>query len=170
MSTTAKQVVDGTVNRAKPLGVPGGFEAAHVSFSLPRRLMRDFCAVVLSAPLAMGNTGDDVPACCPIAGEHIGHQLTWDILQSFQQLAKEACGGVFVPSLLHEDIQDLAILIDRTPQIVARAINRDKHFVEMPGVAPSPLALPKRLRDSLSELQTPLAHGFVTHRYPALSE
>ena len=111
MSPAAKQVVDGAMNREKTLGLPRRFEPAHVSFSLPRRLMGDFRAVVLPAPLAMNYTREDLPACCPIAGELIGHQHMRDILQPFQQLAKEAFGGVFYsvvsapgyPASLHPD-------------------------------------------------------------------
>ena len=55
MSTATKWGVDGTMNREKSLGGPWGFKPTYVSFSLPYRLMRDFCAVALSASLAMGS-------------------------------------------------------------------------------------------------------------------
>ena len=87
MSTTTKEGVDGTMNGEKSLGVSWGFEPAHVSFSLPRRLMRDFCAVVLPAPLAMENTREDLASGRPIAGKLISHQFPRDIVQFFQQLA-----------------------------------------------------------------------------------
>jgi hypothetical protein len=45
-----------------------------------------------------------------------------DILQPFQQLAKEAFGGVFVAPFLPQDIQLLSILIDSTPQIEALSL------------------------------------------------
>ena len=138
MSPAAKQVVDGAMNREKTLGLPRRFEPAHVSFSLPRRLMGDFRAVVLPAPLAMNYPREDLPACCPIAGELLGHQHMRDILQPFQQLAKEVFGGVFIQPFLRQDIQHLSILIDRTPQLVALSTNWDKHFVEELRVTPPP--------------------------------
>jgi hypothetical protein len=57
MVTVAKQVADGIMNREKTLGLPWGFEPAHLSFSLPRRLLGDFRAVVLPTSLAMRYTG-----------------------------------------------------------------------------------------------------------------
>ena len=53
MSTAAKQVVNGTMNRQKPLCLSRGFEPAHLSFSLPCRLMRDFRSIVSAAILAV---------------------------------------------------------------------------------------------------------------------
>jgi hypothetical protein len=141
VSATAKKIVDRTMSREKTLGLSWGLESTHLAFSLPRRLMRDFRTVVLSTSLAMGDAGDELAPGRSIAGEFISHQLMRDILQPFQRLAQEACRSVFVPPFLHQDIQDLAILINRAPQIVALSINCDKHLVDVPHVAQLPLAM-----------------------------
>ena len=43
---------------------------------------------------------------------------TRDVLKDFQQLAKELLGGFLVPARLDEDIEYLAILVDRAPKLL----------------------------------------------------
>ena len=89
-------------------------------------------------------------------------------MQPLQQLTKEALGSTLVPTLLDKDIQHLAILIDRAPQIVALSVHRDKHFVEMPRVPRSPLAMPQLPRKLLPKFPTPLADRLVADGDPTL--
>ena len=47
-----------------------------------------------------------------------------------------------IPSWLHEDVQDVTVLIHGAPQVLLATLDRDEHLVEMPGVshptAPAP--------------------------------
>ena len=56
--------------------------------------------------------------------------------------AKESHRGVPIPSWLHEDVQDVTVLIHSAPQVLLATLDRDEHLVEMPGVshptAPAP--------------------------------
>ncbi len=54
---------------------------------------------------------------------------------ALQELAKEATRCALVAPLLHQNIDDFAILIDRAPQILQLATNLDQHFVQMPMIA-----------------------------------
>src|SRR2546425_1142506 len=56
------------------------------------------------------------------------------------------------------------------PEIATLPLNRYKDLVEMPRVTQSPLTMPKPLGKQWSNLHTPLAHGFVTDRHPAVSQ
>ncbi len=38
----------------------------------------------------------------------------------------------------HEDVQDVTVLVDRAPQILAATLDRDEHLVERPGVSQPP--------------------------------
>ena len=49
-----------------------------------------------------------------------------------QQLAQQAFGRLCAPVTLNQKIQNLAFLIDRTPQPVFSTADSDHHFVEMP--------------------------------------
>jgi hypothetical protein len=46
MPANSEQILDGIVEREKPLGVPCGFESAHLPSPLARRLMRDLGSIV----------------------------------------------------------------------------------------------------------------------------
>src|SRR5262249_19864000 len=108
MAAEAKEIIGWAMDRQEPLCLPRGFEAAHLSFLLPGRLMGDSRRFVLPAPLAVSHTGQHPPARCPRAPKLIGHQFGGDILNPFKQLAKEAFRSVFVPPFLYQDIEHLA--------------------------------------------------------------
>ena len=46
MATDPEEVLHDTVYRREALKMGGGLEAAHPAFTLPHRLVRDYCAVV----------------------------------------------------------------------------------------------------------------------------
>jgi len=71
---------------------------------------------------------------------------------------------------LHQDINDIAILIDRTPEVVPLPLNGDKDFINMPGVTQPPLAFLEVAGVVRSKLLAPLAHGFVGHRDSPFSQ
>ena len=148
----AKQIVNRTVHRQKVLCVARRFEPAHVAFPLASRLMRDFGAVIHPLPSVMHDTRAEVSTCCSIAARVVGHDRARHVPQPFQQLAKETLCGTGVPSLLHENIEHFSILVYRTPQIMTRSSNRNKHFIEIPRVTQSPLAPPNPLRERCPEL------------------
>jgi hypothetical protein len=58
-----------------------------------------------------------------ITAELVGDDGARNVLQSFQQFAKEFLCGLFVTPWLHEDIEHFAILIDGAPQVLQLAID-----------------------------------------------
>ena len=90
VSATAKQVVDGTMNGEKTLSMSWRLEASHLALSLPSRLMRNLSPIIQVSVLAMGDTGQQLPARHSIAAQLIGDKETRHIEQTFQQLTKEA--------------------------------------------------------------------------------
>jgi hypothetical protein len=62
MPCEAKEIVDRTLDRKKPLRLPWGFEPAHMVFPLPRRLMRDFRAIVAAAIWAVADARQELAA------------------------------------------------------------------------------------------------------------
>ena len=75
-----------------------------------------------------------------LAPELFGHHLQGDSALSLQQLTEQALRRTSVSPPLNEDIKDVTVLVDRTPQVVAVTLNRDKYLVEVPGVDEAPLA------------------------------
>jgi hypothetical protein len=73
-----------------------------------------------------------------------------------------------IPVRLNEKIKYSTVLIHGPPQIVTFLLDRDKDFVEMSGIAEAALAIPQHFGNRRTKFQTPLPHGFVTDRHPAL--
>jgi hypothetical protein len=84
-------------------------------------------------------------------------------------LASPPLGGAISP-LLHQNIQDDAMLIDSAPQVVQHAPDADEHFVEVPRVAwPRPPSS-QSSGELGTELQAPESDAFVGHQDPAFGQ
>ena len=80
---------------------------------------------------------------------------------------EEPLGRRRIAPALDQDVEDISVLVDRTPQIVLLAANADEHLVHVPLVAglwPSPL---QHIGEDLAEAQTPLADALVADDDPA---
>ena len=86
----------------KLLGLPDGFEPPHVAFAPSGRLVRDFAAVVEIPALPMLDARQDLAFGGSIGAEFVGHDHTWRVAQTLQQLAKEALGGFCVAAALNQ--------------------------------------------------------------------
>ena len=135
MSPDSEEIQHESVDREKPLRVHGGFEPAHLSLALSRRLMRHLCAVVRVSVRAMGDGRHDCSVRSPVAAQLVGDQSHGLTLLALHQLAKKACGSPAVATCLDEDIEDVAIVIDGTPERVPPSLDGDEDLVQVPGVA-----------------------------------
>ena len=92
MSPDSEEIQHESVDRENPLRVRSGFEPAHLSLALSRRLMRNLCAVVLVSVRAMGDGRHDRSVRSPVAAQLVGDQSHGLTLLALQELAKKACG------------------------------------------------------------------------------
>ena len=77
----------------------------------------------------------------------VGDQSSRNTALGFQQLPKESDGCSPIPVRLHEDVQDVTVLVYCAPQILLATLDRDEHLVEMPGVShPTAYGATKRPR------------------------
>ena len=107
---------------------------------------------------------------CRVASELIAHEPPRLTALTLEKLAKESLCRTAIAPLLDENIDEIAILIDGTPQILPMAANRDEDLVEMPDIAEPPL-VPLELRGvAWAELPTPLANRFVGDHNSALGQ
>src|SRR5882757_8922369 len=97
------------------------------------------------------------------------HRLRREALLA-EQLAHELDGCAFVPSALNKDFENLALIIDRAPQLHMLAGDPDDHLVEMPAIARPRAAPPQPACDNRPEFQHPAAHRLVRDIEPALGE
>lgn len=74
--------------------------------------MRIFCSVVQALVPSMLDARHDALLRCLVAAQPVGNHHSRHILAALKQLAEEFLGRGFVPSALHQDIEDVAILIN----------------------------------------------------------
>jgi len=75
----------------------------------------------------MLDTGHDLSFGGGVAGQFVGNDHSWDVLQAYAQLAEEFLGCVLVAPTLYQDIQDVAVLIHSSPQIGGFAVDFQVH-------------------------------------------
>ena len=146
MSPDSEEIQHESVDREKPLRVRSGFEQAHLSLALSRRLMRNLCAIVRVSVRAMGDGRHDRSVRSLVAAQLVGDQSPRLTLLALQQLAKKTFGSPAVTTRLDEDIEDVAILIDGTPEIVPPESRKFTGFlVRLSRAPPNTLALARVL-------------------------
>jgi hypothetical protein len=88
-----------------------------------------YCSVVEVAVLPVFYARQDLSFGRPVAFQLIGNEDPGNVLASFEELAEELFGGRRITAPLHKDIEHTAVLIHRPPQIMASALNREKHLI-----------------------------------------
>lgn len=162
----AEVLRDGTIHCEEPLGLAGGLKPLHAPFPLPRRLMGVFRPVVQIAMLPMLNAGQALVYGGTVASQLIGDDDSWNVREIFEPLAEELFRSRLIPAALHEDIKDVPVLVDGTPEIVACAVDPHKHLVRVPCVPRSRTSASQLIGILLPELQPPLTDRFVRHNKP----
>ena len=96
-----------------------------------------FGAIVEISALPMLSSGKQLTLRHAVASQFVGDDHPWLVLQSDQKPFEEALGGFGIASPLNQDIEDYAVLINGTPEIVLDALNPHEHFVQVPLIARS---------------------------------
>ncbi len=161
MPPHAKQVLDDCVSGQEALCLAGRLEAAHLSLSLPGRLVGDLGAVVGVLPRIVPHGGHGGPMRCAIAPQFVGHEAHRLCALALQELAEEALCCSSITTCLHEEVDHVAVLIDGTPEILPLALDSHEELVQEPRVTQS-LVAPLQLAGVLgAELPAPLTDGLV---------
>ena len=69
-----------------------------------------------------------------VAAEFIGDDHPRHVLQVFEQLAEESFDGHRISAGPDQNVEHVAVLVDRAPQVVPRAVDPEEHFVAVPFV------------------------------------
>jgi hypothetical protein len=78
----------------------------------------------------------DLPLGGSVAFQLIGDDDPWNVLASFEALAEEFLHGRLISPALDENIQHMAVLVHGAPEVMPLTVDRQKHLVEVPLVAP----------------------------------
>ncbi len=157
-------------SRAKVLGMPRRLESLHAIFALPCGTMGVLTAAIEIATLPVFHPGQDLALRCAIALQLVRDDHPWHVLQALEQLAKELLGGLLIPPTLDQDVEHIVVLVDSTPQVMAFAIDREKHLIKMPLVPWLGAATLQPIRVILPKLETLLADGFMGDVDPACKQ
>src|SRR6266487_9146 len=158
----------GAISRKKALRMPCRFKPPHFPFTQSRRLVGILGSIVQSFVLAMLHSRQDFPFRRTITGEFVGNDHARDVGEPFEQLTEKSFGCMLVTSALYQDIQHVAVLIHRPPQVVLLATNREYDLVQMPFVPTARTAVAQFIGVGLSKLQAPLMDGFIREDDTAL--
>jgi hypothetical protein len=147
--------------------VSPGVELPHAALSHVGQLMSRLGAIVQIPVPPMFHTGEDLAQGRPIAVQLSCDHDPRDVGQALEQLTKELLRGSFIASVVDHDIEHVAVLIHRPPQIVTFALHRENDFVHvllvlspgMPGAQPTGIGWPRFL--------APIPHGVACQQHPA---
>jgi hypothetical protein len=128
---------DGPMAREEALHVPRRLESAHRPFPLAARLVGIFRAVVEVSMLPMLHARQDLPLGRAIAFELVCHNHPRDVRQALEKFPEEFLGSVLVTSPLHEDVEDIPVLIHGAPQILPLAIDWQEDLIQVPLISRS---------------------------------
>ena len=140
--THVEEIANNTMYRQEALRLSNGLELAHLAFPLLGRLMRHFREVVRIAPGVVDDGRHDRAARCSVASQLVGDEAARLPTLALQQLAEESPCGRGVSSALDEDVEDITILVNGSPQVVSVASDGDEDLVKEPGVSESTLPPP----------------------------
>src|SRR5262245_29075187 len=163
MPSWSKVRGDAAKRRQEPLGMPHRFKAFHRPFALSGGLMRVLGAIVQILRPAMLHRRHELAVSHPVAGQFVGHQHARYIPQTLEQFAEEPLGCCGVSPRLHQHLQDVAVLVDCTPQVMGDAVDLHEDLIEVPLVAGAGAAPAQLVGVGLPELGAPAPDRLITH-------
>lgn len=110
------------------------------------------------AVLPMFHTGQDLALRRPLVVRLVRADHPRHIGQALRQLAKARLRGLLIPLPLHEDIQDVAVLIHRPPEIVPFTVDGEKHLIQTLRTPRSGPLVPQVMGIGLPALPAPIPH------------
>ena len=132
--------------------------------------MRILGPIVLLQALLMVAGKPKMPDGSAVGAQLVSRHLFRREALLAEQLAHQPDGCALVPSALNQDLEDLALMIDRAPQIHMPAGDAGDHFVEMPAITRSRTAPPQSPSDRRSEFEHPTANALVGDVEPTLGK
>lgn len=129
MPSDPKEIQDNSVDRQESLCLTGRFEPSHLALTLPGWLMRDFSTIVGVSACVVEDGRHHSPMRCPVALQLVGDQAPRFAFLALQELSKEPLGCTPIATWLHQYVDDIAVLIDRAPEILPLALDRHEELV-----------------------------------------
>lgn len=142
----------------------------HLTFLLASVLVRNLSPVVLVLSSSMYHRREDLTVCGGIAAKFVRYELPRYLALMFQRPTKESFSGSTVSALGDQNIDNVPILINRPPQVVELAPDRDEQLIYVPDITQSSLFPAQRSSIGRPKLEAPVPDGFVRDGNAALGE
>jgi hypothetical protein len=142
----------------------------HFALAAARRLMGIFGAIVLPQSLLMTAAQLEVPEGRAVGAKLVGREQFRRETLLPEELAHQPEYSPLVAAALNQHVENLAFVVDGTPQVHPFASNPDYHLVEVPSVARAWAAPPQLSCDPGPEFQNPAPHRFIGNLQAALGE
>ena len=81
-----------------------------------------------------------------VAGELVGDDHPWHLPQALAQSAEELLCGHRVSARLDQNVEHVAVLVDRAPQLPLCAVDLDEHLIEVRFVTQPPTTAAQLIR------------------------
>ena len=170
MALEVEGVVNRTVHAEKALGGSSRLEPLQFALASSDCLMRILRPIVFPKPLLMPAGQSQTPERRGVGAQLVSDQGFRRKPLLLEQLAHQPQRRPGVASALDQHVEDLALVIDGTPQIHPLAGDPHHHLVEMPAIA-RPRATPTQPScDRGTELQHPAPHRFVGDVKPSFGQ
>jgi hypothetical protein len=161
--TRSEVLGNGAIRGEKALRVPWGFKALQAPLALAGGLVGVLRAVVPIAVRPMLDAGPDLPLGRSITVELVRQDHARDIREPLEPRAKASLRRLLVSPPLHRNIEHVALLIHRSPEIMTPPTNGEAYFIQVPRVAQSGAPTTPLIGAGWPRLHTPLANAFVGH-------
>ena len=135
MALKVEGVVDGGVYAEKTLGRSSRLKSLHFVLPPSHRLMGVFGSIVVSEPLLMRAGQSQTPERGGVGAQLVGDKQFGSEALLFEQLAHQPQRRSTVAPALNQHVEDLAFVVDGTPQIHPLAGDPHHHLVEVPAIA-----------------------------------
>ncbi len=93
--------------------------------------MRILCPIVLSQPLLVPRPQADIAESSRVGSQLVGHDDGRCKLVLLEERAHQLPGSTCVSPSLHQDVENLAFVVDGTPEIDPFPADEDDYLVEM---------------------------------------
>jgi hypothetical protein len=143
--------------------MPRGFAPLHAVLALTRWPMGVLTPVVEITALAVLHAREALALRDTVALPCIGDNDPWDVLTPVEQRAEALLRGLFIAPALHQNIEDIVVLVHRPPHVMALPIHRQKHLSQVPLVPWLGASTLQPIGVRLPTLETPLTDGLVGH-------
>ena len=168
MAAPIEQVQYGRLNTEKPLCVSGRPKSQHLSLSDSGAAVRCFDSIVCVLRRIVGDACYLRPMRDAIAAQLVRDKPIRRPLLLFEQLTNKPCGCSTVAPSLHQDIENVAVLVDGAPQILTSPLDLQEDLVQQPVVARGRPLAPHVAGVVRPESATPPSNCFVAYSDPTL--